>query len=427
MYEGALARTGASGRGGGGGAVSVALGWAKETEETRAVSRAIRFMLEAQSKRPAARKRPCFLVHRSAEACSRLHSEHRPLLTQVSVLPARLTDWCHRSLFSTRLCMSRTCGLLAALLVSAGCSQQQKQQQDPTIIATVNGEPIGRTEFEQQLAREAQAMEGGPRTPDQVEPYKQALLDTMVQHLLLLQVARDQGVTVTSEEVDRRVLALSSEYPAGTFDEALAQSQTTRAALIRSTREALIIEKLLQQQVFDRIAITEEQLRRAYDEQAAEFSEPEMVHAQQIVVKGLDEAKRIQQQVWQGKKFSELARRYSLSADAKVGGDLGFFARGQMPPAFDEAVFKLAVNAQSEVVSTDYGFHLFKVLEKRPARKKELQEVRGQLEQKLLVARRTEAQQAFCDELRAKATVKVNTESLQAVSGRVVSSLSPEP
>jgi peptidyl-prolyl cis-trans isomerase C/foldase protein PrsA len=122
-----------------------------------------------------------------------------------------------------------------------------------------------------------------------------------------------------------------------------------------------------------------------------------------------------------------LARRYSLSADAKVGGDLGFFARGQMPPAFDEVVFKLSVGGQSEVVSTDYGFHLFKVLEKRPARKRELDEVRAGIEKKLLAGLRTDAQQAFCDALRAKAQVKVNTEALQSISGRVISAASPEP
>ena len=310
--------------------------------------------------------------------------------------------------------------LVAALLVGAGCSQQQKQQQDPSVIADVNGEVITRADFEAQLAREAQSMEGGPRTPEQMAPYKQALLDTLTEHLLLLQAANAAGISVSSEEVDRRVLALSSEYPAGTFDEALAQSQTTRAALIRSTREALTIEKLLQQQLFARIAVTEEQIRRYYDEHVDDFAEPEQVHAQQIVVKGLDEAKRIQQQLWQGKKFSDLARRYSLSADGRVGGDLGFFARGQMPPAFDEVVFKLSVGGTSEVVSTEYGFHLFKVLDKRPPKKRELNEVRAAIEHKLVEELRVDAQHKYTESLRAAAQIKLNTETLQAATGRVI-------
>lgn len=318
--------------------------------------------------------------------------------------------------------------LVAACLALSGCPQQQKPKQDPTVVATVNGEVLSRADFERLLGREAQAMEGnGPRTPEQVEPYKQALLETLIERALLLQAARAQGVAVTTEEVDRRVLALSSEYPAGMFDEALAKSQTSRAALTRSTREQLTIEKLLTQEVHSRVAVSEEQIRQYYDEHVADFTEPEQVHAQQIVVKGLDEAKRVQQQLWQGKKFPDLARRFSLSPDARVGGDLGFFARGTMPPAFDEVVFKLSVGGTSEVVSTEYGFHLFRVIEKKPARKRELAEVRGEIEQKLLQTLRAEAQRAYVAGLRAKAAVVINDESLVLVSGHAPPAQSSEP
>ena len=318
--------------------------------------------------------------------------------------------------------------LLAVALLLAGCPQQQKASQDPAVVATVNGEVIKRTDFERLLSREAQAMEGnGPRTPEQVEPYKLALMETLIERALLLQTAATSGVTVTTEEVDRRVLALSSEYPAGTFDEALAKSQTSRAALTRGTREQLTIEKLLTVEVHSRVAVTEEQIRQYYEEHAADFNEPEQVHAQQIVVKGLDEAKRVQAQLWQGKKFPDLARRYSLSPDARVGGDLGFFARGTMPPTFDEVVFKLNVGGTSEVVSTEYGFHLFRVLEKKAGRKREFIEVRALIEERMLSTLRAEAQKAYVAALRARATIVINDESLVLVSGRVNPGQSVEP
>lgn len=317
---------------------------------------------------------------------------------------------------------------LLALVALSGCPKQPAAREDPNVVATVNGEVITRGDFERLLSREAQAMEGlGPRSPEQIEPYKQTLLDTLVERALLLQAASAAGVTVTPEEVDRRVLALSSEYPAGTFDEALEQSQTTRAALTRSTREQLALEKLLSQEVFSRVAVTEEQLRRFFEEHAAEFEEPEQVHALQIVVRGLDDARRIQQQLWQGKKFGDLARRYSLSPDAKVGGDLGFFARGQMPAAFDEVVFKLSPGGTSDVVSTEYGFHLFRVVDKKPARKQELTEVRAAIEAKLVGQLRVEVQKVYVQALRAKAQVKVNQSVLQQVTGRPTVGQSHEP
>lgn len=313
-------------------------------------------------------------------------------------------------------------------LALAACSQQPAVKQDPNVIATVNGEVIPRAEFELELGREAQAMEGvASHTPEQIEPYKQTLLATMIERIVLLQAARAAQVTVTAEEVDRRMLALASEYPAGTFDEMLSQTHTTRTELTRKTHDQLIIEKLFHDQVFSRIAVTEDQIRRYFDEHTDEYAEPEQVHALQIIVKGLDDAKKIQQLLWQGKKFQELARRYSLSPDAKVGGDLGFFKRGEMPPLFDETVFKLAPNAVSEVVSTEYGFHLFKVLEKKPARKRELTEVRALIEQTLVDHLRAQRQREFVAGLRAKAEVKVNVLALQTVTSRPMGGLPHEP
>ena len=110
-----------------------------------------------------------------------------------------------------------------------------------------------------------------------------------------------------------------------------------------------------------------------------------------------------------------------------MGGDLGFFTKGLLPPAFDEAMFRLAPGSTSEVVSTEYGYHLFRVLEKKPARKRELVEVRASIEQRLLSRLRTEAQRQYTEGLKAKADVKVNGDSLQAATGRPLVAPSLEP
>ncbi len=320
-------------------------------------------------------------------------------------------------------------GFVATLVLAlAGCPEQAKVGLEPSVIATVNGAVVSRTDFERELSRELQALEGSPpRTPEQIEPYKQTLLETLVERTLLLQAAREADIIVSPEEVDRRVLALASEYPAESFDSALAQGQTTRTELTHTTRTQLTIEKLFAAKVYARMAITEEAIRREYEEKAGEFQEAESVHAQQIVVKGLDEAKRLQSQLYAGKKFSDLARRYSLSPDAKVGGDLGFVSRGVMPSQFDEVLFRLSVGQVSDVISTDYGFHLFKVLEKKPPRKKELIEVRPALEARLLAQLKEEGQREFVKALRVKADVKVNDQVLLTVTGRPTSVRQVEP
>ncbi|MBZ4420264.1 peptidyl-prolyl cis-trans isomerase [Myxococcus sp. RHSTA-1-4] len=310
--------------------------------------------------------------------------------------------------------------LTLALCLGAGaaCRKPVKEDPDASVVATVNGEVLGREEFERELWRELASTEAPQRTPEEVEPFKRALLDTYVHRMLLLQAARQHNITVTPEEVDRGVLRLSGDYPAGNFNEVLAQGQLSMAELRTQEASRLTIEKLFASHVYSRVAVTEEELRAWYTAHEADFHEAEEVHAAQIVVKGLDEARRVQAQLKAGKKFSDLARRYSLSADGKVGGDLGFFPRGQMPPAFDEVVFKLGVGQVSDVVSTEYGYHLFRVLERKPARKREFAEVRQLVEAKLLEKKRAEAQEAFEKELREKAQVQVNEATVQAIRGK---------
>ncbi|MFZ5468864.1 MAG: peptidylprolyl isomerase [Myxococcota bacterium] len=305
------------------------------------------------------------------------------------------------------------------VLALFGCPKEDGPKDDPRVVATVNGEVISRVDFERELSRELTTLElGGARPPAQLEPLKRALLRTLLERTLLLQAAKAANVEVPPEEVDRRVLRLSADFPAEGFDEVLAQGQTPLAELKRQTSELIAIEKLFAEHVYPRVAVTEEEIRQHYEKNSEAYTEPETVRAAQIVVKELDEAKRVQAQLRAGKKFSDLARRYSLSPDAKVGGDLGWFSRGVMPPGFDEVVFRLSVNQVSEVVDTEYGFHLFKVMEKRPERKRELSEVRRQVEERLLADKRAAAQAEYVRALEQKARVRVNEQALLAASGK---------
>ena len=308
---------------------------------------------------------------------------------------------------------------LVLVCAAAQCRSEKTSAIDDEVVALVNGEIVSRAEFEVELARELQSIgPEEPRSPEQIEPYRRALLDTLVDRALLLQAARKANLTAPPEEVDRRVLRISSDYPAEGFDEALAQGKLSRPELRRKTAALLVIEKLFEEHVYPRVAVTEEEIREYYAEHKEQFQVTEQVRAAQIVVRTLDEARRLQQQLRQGKKFAELARKYSLSADAKVGGDLGFFARGVMPPAFDEVAFRLAVGQVSDVVTTDYGYHLFKVLERRPAQKRELGAVRAEVEQKILEAKRAEAQKIYLAKLRQEGQIVVNEPVLQTLIGK---------
>ncbi len=301
---------------------------------------------------------------------------------------------------------------LAALLL-AGCPESKKPKPgvEDSSVASVDGRSISRQELERELAQEID-LGGNTPSPLSSEALKRSVLESMLERFLLMRAARNANVSVSTEEVDRELLRLRADYPGDRFNEALAQGRLSLADLREKTTALLTIQKLFRDQVYPRVAVTEEEIRVYYEGQSGDFHQPEEVRAAQIVVKTAQEARMIEQQLRAGKDFGEMARKYSLSPDAKAGGDLGFFARGQMPRQFDDVAFRLKVNQISSVVSTNYGFHIFRLLAKRPARKKPLSEVKGQIEQKLVGEKREQAQAEYVKMLRDKAVIKVNEATL---------------
>ena len=296
-----------------------------------------------------------------------------------------------------------------AALALLGCHRRPAEDPRTAPVAWVNGQTVSRADFERELGRSLELPDGASApTPEQLDALRKTILQGLVDRMLLLQEAKARGITLTEAEVDQRVAKLKADWPAEEFKALLAQRQQTMDELRADAIAQLTQERLFHDVVYPRVAVTEEEIRADVDAHPERSQEPEQVHAAQIVVKELDQAKEIRSQLRNGAKFADLARERSLSADAKAGGDLGWFPRGVMPEAFDQVAFSLGAGQISDVVPTDYGFHIFKVLEKRPARKKDLAQVRGEVEQRLLRAKQEQAQTEFVAQLRSKASIRIN-------------------
>jgi peptidyl-prolyl cis-trans isomerase C len=305
---------------------------------------------------------------------------------------------------------------LAAALLLAACARRGPPPLDPGVVAMVNGEPIPVAEFERELALAYEVPEGATvPAPDQLVALKQTVLRELVDRQLLLQDAKAKAISVPAEAVRTAVAQLKAEYQDGRFQEALDQGRLTEPEFEQRTAARLTVEKLVDEVVYQRVAVTEEELQGYLDAHAAEFQEPEQVHAAQIVVKDLEDARRLRDELHRGAKFGDLARAHSLSADARLGGDLGWFPRGVMPPEFDAVAFSLQPGQISDVVTSEYGFHLFKVLERRPARKKDLAQVRREVERRLLRDKQEKAQASYVLGLRQHASLRTNDAAVAAV------------
>lgn len=143
-----------------------------------------------------------------------------------------------------------------------------------------------------------------------------------------------------------------------------------------------------QAQVGNTIQVSDGQIQAYYNAHRDEYRTPERVHARHILLsitnKPKDEVPKIKaqaealdKQIKAGADFAELAKKYSQDpGSAQKGGDLGWVSRGQMVKNFEDAVFALKPNEISDVVTTEYGFHIIQVLEKQPAHLQTLDEVK---------------------------------------------------
>ncbi len=150
------------------------------------------------------------------------------------------------------------------------------------------------------------------------------------------------------------------------------------------------------QEVRTRIIVPQADIERAYNDNFEQYSSPDQVRASHILfrLEGKDEptvraqAETVLKEARGGADFAALAQKYSQDeTNAKEGGDLGTFGRGRMVPEFDTAAFAMESGQISDLVKTEYGFHIIKLIEKLPGAVKPIDEVRAQLTEQIAMDR----------------------------------------
>ncbi len=124
--------------------------------------------------------------------------------------------------------------------------------------------------------------------------------------------------------------------------------------------------------------ITDEDLKKFYNEHIKDYTEPEKVHAKHILVKTKEEAEKVLQELKKGTSWDEVCKKYSIDkSNASKGGDLGTFSRGRMVKPFEDVVFSMKVGEISKPVKTKYGYHIIKLISKTPSKVKPFEMVKN--------------------------------------------------
>jgi peptidyl-prolyl cis-trans isomerase SurA len=321
--------------------------------------------------------------------------------------------------------MKKLIGTMVAALVLSGAVARAEMVD--RVAAVVNRDVIALSEVEKRAAPELSRLNQAVREPQKRAEERtritKAALDTLIGEKLMEEQIKELGLSVTDAEVDAAVADVKKQNNVtddAQFDRLLSGEGFTVATYKDFLRKQMSRMKLVQLKVSPKVKVSEEDLKAAYTQYTKLESGDAEVHARHILVQV--DPKATPQQVEAARKkaealaeearkpgvdFSELAKKKSEGPSASDGGDLGFFRRGVMVPAFEKVAFTLKEGEVSEPVRTQFGWHVLKVEEKRSVDVAPFEQVKGELENRLKLQKTEKFVEQYVNELRQKASVEV--------------------
>lgn len=298
--------------------------------------------------------------------------------------------------------------LLALFLVLVGgCN---KQEPTPPLVQIGDLE-ISLEEFREETGPALDAVSEQSAAEQQL--LQRRLLAQLIDRELILREARHRHLQLGPDELETALADLRGAYSAEEFEEVLRTSGQNPERWRQQLKLRLLTEKVAEQVTAEVAEVAAEEASSYYHENKEQFRRPAQLRARQILVTTREEAERALARLEQGEAFAELAQEVSLSPDRENGGDLGFFAKNQLPKEFDEVLFKMPTGRVSEPVASPYGFHLFLVEEKRKAGIEPFDRIKVPLTERLHRERKEKAFAEWLNELRLKTPVYIDWAQLQ--------------
>ena len=295
--------------------------------------------------------------------------------------------------------------------------------QDPgETVATVNGVEIDRGTVEQekntlmkQLGRQVSPQQMAGMMP---RLWRQAL-ENRINQVILLQEAEKLGIKGDKEAVEERIGELQNRFSSpADFWSQLAQAGVTEEELRKGMEEGIIIETLIDRELGEGAEISDEEISDYYENNPQRFESPERVRASHILIKTdpsdsaeAKEEKRAQlaglkEEISEGGDFAALAKEHSGCPSSARGGDLGFFERGRMVKPFEEAAFGMKVGEVSDIVETQFGYHLITLTERREAETVSLEDAKERISTFLYNQKKEQAVGDYLVKLRDSASIE---------------------
>jgi len=216
--------------------------------------------------------------------------------------------------------------------------------------------------------------------------------------------------TIDSLQAQQKVTITSEEDKANLLDELIARQLVVEDAIDSGLINTTEFEKLYRDivfqhsigQLFKAITVTDADCTAFYNENQSQFRQL-TVHAAHILVDAEEKAEQLLTAIKNGADFHQLASENSSCPSSERGGDLGEFGSGQMVPEFEQAAFALNVGEISEVVKSQFGYHIIKLLNKNDV--VPFETARDQIHQYLTSMKQNQLYTQFTEGLKSKYSV----------------------
>ena len=287
------------------------------------------------------------------------------------------------------------------------------------VVAVVNQDVITWSELYKAMEADASPKMKELQKDEQRKVFKEneaVFLETLINLRLQLQEAKNAGIRVSDEELQGAIDSIKKKYSMSddAFNESLKQEGLTFAEYKKRLWEQIVISKLVNSQIRNKIVVTDEDLNKFVAENKEVLENTESYGISQILLKKQkdvdnrkleEKADDLLKKIEQGESFSDLAKQYSEDPSAKAGGDLGLLKKSQLNKNFTDIISQMKPGDVSKPFWTENGLHIIKLESRTEAKNKgeALEEARERLNNKLF----RERYNAWIKSLREKSFIEV--------------------
>lgn len=271
----------------------------------------------------------------------------------------------------------------------------------------VNGFEISEKEFDMACAEKKYIFKKASLEKHEIEEISNILIDAV----LMLDVAKKENIQVDPAEIESTITKMKKNFKSDEeFISILEKTGDSLDTVKERIEKNIKLRNFVKQKFFDSTHVSDEDVNKYYEQYPERFNKGEEIRASHILFNEADKdlALEIHELLLKGDDFNELAKKHSQCPSGEKGGDLGYFDRGKMVPEFEQAAFETELNDISDLVQTQFGYHIIKVTDKKAGGKFELAEIKEQLRQSMANSIVNHKIKKYTGELREKADIVID-------------------